>query len=597
MMANGRAWRAGILAVGVGGLVTLGWLVHSGVGWFGSTRDLLSQFRLQAATRMGYSISDPIQILARPRTVLESGAILAGEPEIPDDASALTRSRRVILDRPTIAIDAGSRHAPRDEFISELFRPLVDRIASLDVHSLTLRNGVIKLLPATGDPEILSDVDLQIVPVRRGSASISGQFTYLDQRLSLNLTLAKPVGAMADARWPLQGTVSSGLFDARFDGAIAEEKGLRLTGAVDLTAPRLREIARWIGIGSPRAGNLEALRLKGALDWTGGAMAFSNATLTLDGNEGVGAITITRQDQRTALEGTLAFKQLDLKPYIASAMIERTLLVPIFAATQPPAIASVLGSLDADLRISCDTLVIPGIATGQGAIAITLKNGKLLADVAELAVEDGIFKGHMVVERSDGDPRYRLNGKLEGVEAGRLLQRALGRNPLQGKADITMNLATVGDTMGELVSGLAGRANVVMREGGRLGLDLRTLAQSARRTDLRGWQAAGASVTNFEELALALDVRAGVVHTTIVKAKSGAGAITGGGSIDIPARGLDFVVGLGAGESSPKAVVTHHVLTLNGPWHLPRVTVEVRDDSAARSPPPAASSALPTDRR
>jgi AsmA protein len=202
----------------------------------------------------------------------------------------------------------------------------------------------------------------------------------------------------------------------------------------------------------------------------------------------------------------------------------------------------------------------------------------------------------MVVERIGTDPRYGLNGKLEGVQAGRLMQRTLGRNPLQGKADITVNLMTTGDTTSELITGLDGKANIVMREGGRLGFDLRALAQSARRSDLRGWQAGGASVTNFDELALALDVRRGVVHTTIVKAKSGAGAITGGGSINLPARGLDFVVGLGAGEPSPKAVATHHVLTLSGPWHLPHVTVEVRDDNAVRALQGAAP-ALSVDRK
>jgi AsmA protein len=581
----------------IGGLALLAWFGHGGVGLLSSTSDMFSQFRLQAATRMGYPITGPVLLLARPRTILEGGALLAAEPEIPDDdAAALSRSRRLIIDRSTIAIDIGSRSASGDVSVSELLRPLVARIVALDVQSLTLRDCVIKLVSKAGEPEILSNVDLQITPQRRGSASIVGQFTFIEQRLNLNATLAKPASGTADARWPLYGTISSSLFEARFDGSIAEEKGLRLIGAVDLTAPRLREIARWIGVGSPRAGNLEAMRLKGALDWTGGAMAFSNATLTLDGNEGVGAITITREAERTAVEGTLAFKQLDLKPYVTSTMIERTLLVPIFAATQPPTIASLLSSVDADLRISTDALVVPGISTGQGAIAITLKNGKLLADVAELAVEDGLFKGQMVVERIGTDPRYGLNGKLEGVQAGRLMQRTLGRNPLQGKADITVNLMTTGDTTSELITGLDGKANIVMREGGRLGFDLRALAQSARRSDLRGWQAGGASVTNFDELALALDVRRGVVHTTIVKAKSGAGAITGGGSINLPARGLDFVVGLGAGEPSPKAVATHHVLTLSGPWHLPHVTVEVRDDNAVRALQGAAP-ALSVDRK
>lgn len=572
-----------MLAIAMGGAGLLAWTGN--VSWFGSTSDMLSQFRLQAAPRVGYSVAEPVQLLARPRTTLERAAIHAAEPEISDDDIAgMARSRRLIIDRPVIAIDIGARGVARDAVVSRILEPIVARIASLDMQSLTIRNGVIKLLSGSDEPDVLSDVDIQITPQRRSAAAIVGELTYLGQRLKLNLTMTKPAVSSTDNRWPIQGTISGSLLEVRFDGAIGEENGLRATGTVDLSVPRLREIARWIGVGSPRPGNLETMRLKGNLDWTGGAMAFSNATLTLDGNEGVGAITVTREAERTAVEGTLAFKQLDLKPYIVPAMVERTLLAPIFAATQPPAIASLLQSVDADLRISCETLVVPGLATGQGAVAITLKNGKLLADVAELAVEDGVFRGQLVVERVGADPRYGLNGKLEGVEAGRILQRTLGRNPLQGRADVTLSVGTIGDTADELLTGLGGKANLVMREGGRLGLDLRALAQSARRASQRGWQAAGTSMTGFDELALALEVRQGVVHTTIVKARSAAGAISGGGYVDLTGRALEFAVGLGPTDASGKSPAAQDVLVLSGPWQTPLVTVERREDGAHRPP-------------
>jgi AsmA protein len=303
---------------------------------------------------------------------------------------------------------------------------------------------------------------------------------------------------------------------------------------------------------------------------------------------------VTRTGERTAVEGTLAFKQLNLKPYIVSAMVERTLLAPIFAATRPPAIASLLDNVDADLRISCDTLVIPGIETGQGAVAVTLKNGKLLADVAELAIEEGVFKGQFVVERAANDPRYGLSGKLEGVEAGRLLQRNLGRNPLQGRADITMNLTTVGDTSEELLSSLAGKALIEMRAGGRLGLDLKTLAQSAKRGDVRGWQAAGTSTTGLDGLGLRLDVQQGVVNATVLHAKSGTNTFGGSGSIDLPVQTLDVALSLGTTDPALRPTVSD-VLVLKGPWSSPSVRIEHHGDAHHR-PPAVTAPATPANR-
>jgi AsmA protein len=574
------------LAIVVGGIALVASLAYGGLSWLSSSGNMLAPFRLQAAPRTGFVLSEAVQLLARPRVVLESAAVQSADDGAEDDGpAAVERARRLILDRPIISVDvAASNGPPREADVMAALAPVMARIASLDVQSLIIQNGTVRLQSGGAGPEILTEVDLQITPQRKTSASVSGQITYLGQRVNLSATIARQAAANgADHRWPVQAMISGSLFEARFDGTLGEEKGLRLNGTIDISSPRLREVALWIGMGAPRAGNLEAMRLRGTLDWTGGTMAFSQATLTLDGNEGVGTVSVTRSGGRTAVEGTLAFKQLDLKPYIASTMVERTLLAPIFAVTRPPAIASLLDSVDADLRISCDTLVVPGIETGQGAIAVTLKKGKLLADVAELAIEDGVFKGQLVVERAGKGPRYGLSGKLEGVEAGRLLQRSIGRNPLQGRADVTMNLTTAGDTSEELLAGLRGKGQINMRAGGRLGLDIKALAQLAKRGEVRGWQAAGLTTTGLDGLSLRLDVQQGVVNATILQASSGTTTFSGGGTIDIPVQSLDFALSIGTTDPALLSAAGD-ILVLKGPWSAPVVRFDHKAGEAHHRP-------------
>ena len=597
MKAWGRArtWIGLVAAFGAAGVIA--WSGVAGVSWLTSPGDIFAQFRLQAAPRAGLVLVEPVQLLARPRLVLESAAVHAADPAIDEDSSAAAvRSRRLVIDKPVISVDVGARGQSTEGTIADALEPIVARIASLDIQTLAIRNGLVRLISSARETELLTDVDVQITPHRRSSASISGQATFRGERLKINATMSKASVNGAENRWPLQATITGGLFEARFDGAMGEEKGLRLTGSLDFSAPRLREVARWIGLSLPSAGNLQALRLRGALDWTGGAMAFSTATLVLDGNEGVGAITIARASERTAVEGTLAFKRLDLTPYVNSTMVERTLLAPIFTVSQPPIIASLLDSLDADLRMSSDALVIPGIEAGQGAIAVTLKNGKLLADVAELAIEGGVFKGQLAVERLGSDPRYGLSGKLEGIEAGRLLQKALGRNPLQGRADIILSVATTGDTRDELLMALEGKGKIIMREGARLGLDVRTLVQLARKSNLRGWQSAGTAITNLDELSLMIDVNKGVLNSTIVNARSGTSTIFGGGYLDMPGRSMEFSLGLRTADPSSRLAAVSDVLLLSGPWQAPIVTLE-RSDEIVHRPPPALAPARPIDRK
>jgi hypothetical protein len=588
LWSRAKGWVALAAALGSAGALT--WMGFGAESWLPSTGDVLAQFRLQAAPRAGQILAEPVELLSRPRLVLESAAIHPAEPSTDEDVpAAVARSRRLIVDKPVISIDVGSGGRAASLGVAEVLEPIAARLAMLDIQSLTIRDGVIKLISSAHEQEILTDVDVQVTPHRRTSATIAGQVTFRGQRMKLNATIAKPTAKGSENRWPTQATVSSAMFEARFDGSIDEEKGLRLTGAVDISAPRLRDVARWVGMDSPLAGNLEALRLRGTLDWSGGAMAFSNATLTLDGNEGVGAVTVNRAGKRTAVEGTLAFKRLNLTPYVTSTMVERTLLAPIFAASKPPVMASLLDHLDADLRISSDALIIPGIEVGQGAVAITLKNGKLLAEIAELAIEDGVFKGQLAVERVGTDPRYALNGKLDGVEAGRLLQRSLGRIPLQGRADATINLITTGDTIDELLTGLGGKAKVVMRDGSRLGLDLRTTIQSAKRAELRGWQSVATAATGLDVLSLAIDVRHGVVHATIADARSGTNTIFGGGYVDLRGKALEFSLGLKTADPSSRVAATSDAVRLSGPWQSPRLLHERGDEVMQRHPPMPAS--------
>jgi hypothetical protein len=175
-----------------------------------------------------------------------------------------------------------------------------------------------------------------------------------------------------------------------------------------------------------------------------------------------------------------------------------------------------------------------------------------------------------------------------------LLQRSLGRNPLQGRADITMNLTTVGDTSEKLLSSLAGKALIEMRAGGRLGLDLKTLAQSAKRGDVRGWQAAGTSTTGLDGLGLRLDVQQGVVNATILHAKSGTNTFGGSGSIDLPVQTLDVALSLGTTDPALRPAISD-VLVLKGHWSSPSIKIEHRGDAHHR-PPPVTAPATPANR-
>jgi len=134
-----------------------------------------------------------------------------------------------------------------------------------------------------------------------------------------------------------------------------------------------------------------------------------------------------------------------------------------------------------------------------------------------------------------------------------------------------------------------------MRGGSRLGLDLRGLAQSVKRGELKGWQAAGTSTTGLDELALRLDASQGVVRATILQAKSGTNMFSGNGTIDLAKQALDFSLALGSTDPSLRPAARDVVL-LSGPWGSPSIRLGRADEMQQRFTPvtaPASSTNQP----
>jgi hypothetical protein len=203
MKSLGRAKGWVVLAAALGGAGALTWMGYGGMSWLVSTGDMLAQFRLHAAPRVGQILAEPVELLNRPRLVLESAAIHPAEPSDDEDVpAAVARSRRLVIDKPVFSIDVGPGGRAIAMSVAEVLEPIAARLAVLDLQTLTIRDGLIKLLVSAHEHELLSDVDVQITPHRRASATIAGQATFRGQRLKLSATVAKPTAKGAENRWP-----------------------------------------------------------------------------------------------------------------------------------------------------------------------------------------------------------------------------------------------------------------------------------------------------------------------------------------------------------------------------------------------------------
>jgi hypothetical protein len=528
-------------------------------------------------------ITEPVELLPLMGLTVERATLTGlGSPGYSDP-----QARNLVLDAADIRLNAFMPLAARASpaaisapSASLPGAPLLQRLATGDMDSLLLRRTRLILPRSNGDPTVLTNVVAEVKPGSRGAASIKGLATYNGRRMEFLVNWQAPDGATV----PFALRVDAGLFQAKLVGALQNDGTLKFRGTGRLEAPKLRTLARWLALPVEPGTDLRNSRIVGAAEWSEGAISFANAVVSLDGNTGSGALTLRAGATRPSIEGTLGFDRFDVSGYLASMMAEHQSGT---AAQLPQQVRSLLSAVDADLRLSAGKLVAPGgVETGRAALTLTLQHGRLQADLAELEIERGKAVGQITVDVSGDLARVALRGKLNGIDPGRVFTEPLKRNPLFGRANVALEASGIGRSLPAILTSMTGKGAFSLMDGGRLGLDLKTLAYAAQLSPIVGWSAAGKGTTSLDVLDGRFTIANRGISVESLSARSGAATYAGGGKIDLAEHLVDLILTLPSGTGDPKTT-PREALVLRGSWRDPAI-------SLLRQPlPPAASAGEP----
>ena len=496
----------------------------------------------------------------------------AGPATLPEDGSA-----SLIIDGGVFRIAGGDTGEDVDPVMYTA--PLVDAVRNLKFEKLAIRRGTVEITLPSGQTETLTNVTADLTTRRRTSLSLRGTGTLRGQDISFDVSGPSLLDSKAGASRALKAVVKSPLLQMSFEGRLVASDELRLQGQANVSVTSLRNAARWLGAAWPSGSGLQEMSIAGEVDWQAPALAFDKATFQLDGNAATGTLALAFGGNRPNLTGTLAFKTLDLTAYLAQELKGQfASLLPWFSTLdeQPLPIG---GQLDADLRISASQVLLPGMELGRFAASVSLKSGRLLADIAEIGIETGQGSGQVTANLLDSPPQISVRGKLDGIDAARASTLLLGHSTaLQGMSTITIDLTTRGDTTAELLSKLRGKAAVSLREGGRLGIDMKSLMEAAQKSKLEGWEIATRGQTTVDGLEAKLRVDRGVVASELVEAISGESRLKALGTVSLISRQIDIRVlqdasPAAAGRAQPSAL-PQDILVVRGPWSAPTIQLE-----------------------
>ena len=551
---------------------------------------------VEAAPGDAFSLSEAVELSASPGIRVERGTVAfidANGNSIPSTSlhGGTSPAAGIRLFNGLISLGApraGTRRslAPIPSAGASPFpvSPYAEALLAGRYDTLSLRRTMVQLNGLFEAPETLTDVKADVSLRRRGYLTIKGTGRLRGQLVTLDAMLSLGQAERKDGvlqRAPLKLSLKGDLIDASFEGRLmATPEDIELQGQAEMALPSGRGLARWFGAYWPSGTGLRDLSVKGQMRFSREEMTFENAVARMDGNEATGVLGLRLRQPRPVLTGTLAYKSFDAKPYMTAATDDGAgapAAAPLsWSSLAGGALTVPLGlHLDADLRVSAERVQLGSLELGRIAVTIALKDGRLLADVADLRFNGGGGGGQITADFTGYMPRMNLRGKLEEVDLGRLSSILAGSPMLQGRADVVVDLAGSGATPHDVLRALAGRIVVRAQTPGRLGLDLRALAGAARNQSLTGWGAAARGTTSFEGLELRLVLRDGTILTETAEARSGDTVWSATGVVNLLSDRIDVRLGQAApGQAgAPPALGAQTVIELHGPMREPQVRV------------------------
>jgi AsmA protein len=463
--------------------------------------------------------------------------------------------------------------------------PLVQALQRMQFDGLIVRDSSFRIKMSDGGIVELENVNATISSKPNGAVHCAGAFDFRGEKIAFDTTLGASLDPQGMSR-PVNASFSGAPLNGTLEGSLMlGENPQLLSPRTEIASPDLRATARWLGVHWPAGRGFGAFRAKGQLEWAERTLAFQNAAVEIDENDATGTLSINFIGARPAIEGTLGFKALDLTPYLPSADADAksvSLLTTVSGASGLE--FPLIQAIDADFRISSDSVSLPSLTIGRSAATVSLRDGKMIADIAELEIDDGTRGGGQFrIDMSGANPSYAMQAKFEAADVGHPVQAVFGHPTVQGRGFVTLDLTATGNTGESLLRSLDGKMSVSLAEGGRVGLDINALAAFGNAQPDGTWQDVSAHAIAIDKLDARFVVDDGVIRTQSAEALSGDRALKAEGTISLLEHRLDMELAVGdvtletidnvdvPAKVGELKLRKREIINVHGPWSAPAI--------------------------
>lgn len=448
-------------------------------------------------------------------------------------------------------------------------------LSGLSLGDVRLENGQISYVDQrSGETVRLDQIAMKLsLPDLDSPLAAEGSAVYRGEKLALTIALANPRAFLAGKGSAAQLGLDSKPIAFGFKGNAAGSTPAKLDGTVELKIPSLRGLAQWAGspLNAPGTG-FGPFALSGKVSYAGTKIGFTEASLSLDQINAKGELDLDTGGARPAVKGRLDVDKLDANPYLPPQTPSKSAApsggaaggggagAPSAGWSDQPIDVSPLKTADVDFTLSANGLLYGKIVIGKSALGLHMKDGRLEADLTELALYQGTGKGKVVVDGSGAVPAIEAQFNLSQVQMEPLLKDAIDLDRLTGSGAFDMAVTGRGHSEREIIGALNGKGDLNLANGKIKGVNLVAMIKNVATA----FQSGGSTQeTDFASLSGTYTIQNGIVHNNDLQLKSADLPMTGAGTIDLPQRTVDY-------KLTPRVAGAVAVpVIIKGPWdHL-----------------------------
>lgn len=510
-----------------------------------------------AAPRDRFQITNTLLLDSRSGAAVSGGtlgiATAKGQNLTAENSAALLDSGDavLVLDEGELTIGA-SRVAA-----SETSAPLARALQQGRFKALAMRGSTLIVVLPNGHHERLTRANVHMLPANDGAVEVQGEGFWRGQRSKFTLQTG---AGDKDGSVPIELAFSATLLDFNYKGTVRfDEHGRGATVVRGPTVIHLKDterLANALGTSWPIGTSVQDIRIEGPLRWEAETLAFDQAEVRVGSNDAAGTVSLKTADGQALISSTLAFDKLDIAPYLPSGATDRTALAwqwwtKLVATLSQPAAPHI----NADIRLSAKVLSSGALELGPAAATVSMKDGKLSADIAEIALSYGRATGQVSIDFNRYIPKLAMRGQLDDIAMGKWLEALTGRRYIEGQGRVIADLNSKGVTVQQIVGDLAGTVEIAVPENGAIALSLvelnkahdRATPQTAEETLARVMR----GTTVVEDLEAVFKVKDGIANAVRASATHSEGNVKASGSLDLVRRAYDFRLLSLAGSAAP----------------------------------------------